>query len=191
MEQPQTSKGAKIRKWLRIVHRELSYVFAGMLLVYAISGIFMNHKNSFNAQYSISRTEYQFAPTTQEATDAVQIDKWLSECNVKGQEIQSYFPDKNTFKVFLKGNSSLQVDLTTGKAVLEQVHKRPFLSSMLKLHYNPGNAWTWFSDVFAICLIVIVLSGIFMLKGKHGLIGVGGIELLVGILIPLIFAIFS
>lgn len=185
------SRGTRFRKWCRIAHRELSYVFAGMLLVYAISGIALNHKNSFNSQYSITRTEYQFAPATQATADRAQIDAWLSECGVAGHEIQHYFPDANTLKVFLKGNSNLVVNLSTGHAVLEQVRKRPVLGSLSKLHYNPGKAWTWFSDIFAGAMVIIVLSGILMLRGKHSLLGIGGIEFLVGILIPLLFIFLS
>lgn len=191
MEQPKVSKGAKARKWFRIIHRELSYVFAGMLLVYAISGIAMNHKNSFNSQYSITRTEHQFAPTPQATVNQAQIDAWLSACGVAGTEIQHYFPDDNTLKVFLKGNSNLVVNLSSGKAVLEQVRKRPILGSLSKLHYNPGKAWTWFSDIFAGAMVVVVLTGVLMLKGKHSLIGIGGIEFLIGILIPLAFIFLS
>ena len=167
MEQPKVSKGAKARKWFRIIHRELSYVFAGMLLVYAISGIAMNHKNSFNSQYSITRTEHQFAPTPQATVNQAQIDAWLSACGVAGTEIQHYFPDDNTLKVFLKGNSNLVVNLSSGKA------------------------WTWFSDIFAGAMVVVVLTGVLMLKGKHSLIGIGGIEFLIGILIPLAFIFLS
>ncbi|HCS88221.1 MAG TPA: peptidase [Bacteroidales bacterium] len=191
MEQQKANKGAKLRKWLRITHRELSYVFAGMLLVYAVSGIALNHKNSFNSQYSVSRTEFRFAPAVQNDVNQAQINEWLAACGVSGREIQHYFPDAATLKVFLKGNSNLVVDLSTGKAVLEQVHKRPILGSLSKLHYNPGKAWTWFSDIFAVSLIVIVLSGLFMLRGKHSLLGIGGVEFLIGILIPLLFILFS
>ena len=181
------SRGTRFRKWCRIAHRELSYVFAGMLLVYAISGIALNHKDTFNSQYSITRTDYHFAPTTPSSVGQEQIDTWLSACGMAGQEIQHYFPDTHTLKVFLKGNGSLVVDLTTGGAVLEQVRKRPILGSLSKLHYNPGKAWTWFSDIFAGAMVVIVLSGLLMLKGKHSLIGIGGIEFLVGVLVPLAF----
>ena len=191
MEQQKASKGAKLRKWLRVTHREVSDVFAGMLLVYAISGIALNHKNSFNSQYSVSRTEFRLAPAVQADVNQTQINEWLDACGVSGREIQHYFPDAATLKVFLKGNSNLVVDLSTGKAVLEQVHKRPILGSLSKLHYNPGKAWTWFSDIFAVALIVIVLSGLFMLRGKHSLLGIGGIEFLVGVLIPLLFILFS
>lgn len=174
-------RGALLRKWFRIIHRELSYVFAGMLLVYAISGIALNHKATFNSSYRIERTEHQLPA---EGT----VSEWLALCGMEGKEIQHYNPDENTLKVFLKGNSTLTVDLTTHIGVLEQVKKRPVLGNLSKLHYNmQGKAWTWFSDIFACALILITLTGLFMLKGKHGLWGIGGIELAVGILIPLLF----
>ena len=186
VEKVKMSAGARFRKYCRVVHRELSYVFAGMLLVYAVSGIALNHKDTFNSQYSISRTEYQLTPTTREAVAQNVVDEWLEQCGVGGQEIQHYFPDSNTLKVFLKGNSSLVVDLSTGHGVLEQVRKRPILGSLSKLHYNPGKVWTYFSDIFAGAIVVVVLSGMMMLKGRHGLWGIGGVEFLVGIIIPLL-----
>ena len=174
-------RDAQIRKWFRIIHRELSYVFAGMLLVYAISGIALNHKATFNSSYRIERTEYQLPANGS-------VDEWLTICGMEGKLIQYYHPDENTLKAFLKGNSTLTVDLNTNIGVLESVKKRPFFGSLSKLHYNmPGKVWTWFSDIFAVALILITLTGLFMLKGKHGLWGIGGIELTIGILIPLLF----
>ena len=32
-----------LRRWCRLVHRDLSYLFAGMVLIYALSGSVMNH----------------------------------------------------------------------------------------------------------------------------------------------------
>ena len=173
--------GTQIRKWFRIIHRELSYVFAGMLLVYAISGIALNHKATFNSNYRIERTEHQLPA---EGT----MEDWLVICGMEGKLIQYYHPDSTTVKAFLKGNSTLTVDLTTHIGVLELVKKRPFFGNLSKLHYNmQGKAWTWFSDLFAGALILITLTGLFMVKGKHGLWGIGGIELAIGILIPLLF----
>ena len=173
-------RGAQFRKWMRLIHRELGYVFAGALLVYAVSGIALNHKATFNSQYAISRTEHSLPADGS-------IDDWLAICGMSGKQIQHYYPDSMTLKVFLKGNSSLTVDLNTHIGVLEQVKKRPVLGSLSKLHYNPGKAWTWFSDIFAGALVIIVISGLLMIKGKHGLWGIGGIEFLIGIIIPLIF----
>lgn len=172
---------------MRIIHRELSYVFAGMLLIYAISGIALNHKNTFNSQYSVSRTELQIPAAVRGLQAPDDVKRLLHDAGVKAAYIQHYYPDNTTLKVFLKGNSSLVVDVSTGNALLEEVHKRPLLGSLSKLHYNPGRAWTVFSDTFAVAMILVVLTGLLMLKGKHGLWGWGGLEVLIGMLIPLLF----
>ena len=90
-------------------------------------------------------------------------------------------------KVFLKGGSSLVVELSTQHAVYEKLTRRPLLSALTKLHYNPGSWWTHFADLFAAGLIIITVSGIIMIKGPKGLWGRGGIELAAGIIIPLLF----
>ena len=51
---------------MRLIHRDLSYIFAGMLLIYAISGIALNHKDSFNSQYSIERSEHHVTPVAKD-----------------------------------------------------------------------------------------------------------------------------
>ena len=53
------SKGAAFRKWSRTVHRELSFFFAGMILIYAVSGLVMNHRDSINPHYTVTRKEYK------------------------------------------------------------------------------------------------------------------------------------
>ena len=90
-------------------------------------------------------------------------------------------------KVFLKGGSSLVVDTQTGAAVYESLKRRPLLSDMVKLHYNPTKWWTIFSDAFAVCLILITLTGMVMLKGPKGLWGRGGILFVIGVVIPVLF----
>ena len=81
----------------------------------------------------------------------------------------------------------MEINLSEGNAMYEKVRKRIVISELNRLHYNPNRWWTWFSDIFAVCLLVITLTGLFMLKGPKGLIGRGGIEFIAGILIPLLF----
>lgn len=107
-----------------------------------------------------------------------------------GKLPETLFPEQGQLKVFIRGGSSLTADLTTRKAVYESIRKRPLLSSMNRLHYNPSRWWTVFSDVFLASLVVIVVSGLVMLRGPKGLWGRGGIELLAGILIPVLFMFF-
>lgn len=183
------SKGAMLRRWCRVIHRDLSFFFAGIILIYAVSGIVMNHKNSINPHYTVTRTEYKIA-------DDLSDKSRVSEKTVKalleplGEEknyTKYYYPKPDQIKVFLKGGSSLVVDTESGDAVYESVKRRPLISSMVQIHYNPGRWWTWFADTFAVCLIIITLSGMVMNGGSKGLWGRGGIEFIAGILIPILF----
>ena len=102
-------------------------------------------------------------------------------------EKETGFFGEDGVKIFFKGGSSLEVDLSDGSAQYEKLRKRPVLGAFSRLHYNPSKWWTWFSDIFAVSLLLITVTGIVMLKGPKGLWGRGGIELLAGILIPLLF----
>lgn len=180
----------KFRPFCRLLHRDLSYLFAGMLLIYALSGFMLNHKRDFNADYAISRTEYSLNesfPKAKTEFSKAEVLTWLEPLQEATNYTKHYFPSDEELKVFLKGGSSLVVNLQNGKAVYESVRKRPVLNALNRLHYNPGRAWTWFSDLFLLALVVITLSGLIMLKGPKGLWGRGGIELLIGLLIPLLF----
>ena len=182
-----------VRKWSRIVHRDLSYLFAGVLIVYAVSGIFLNHKRDFNSDYLIKLKKYDIArslPASQDGYDEALVKSLLEPLEEDGNYTKHYFPSENTMKVFLKGGSSLTVNTRTGAAQYESVKKRPILGSLNRLHYNPSKNWTVFSDIFAACLIVITITGLVMVKGKKGLWGRGGIELSAGIAIPLLFIFF-
>lgn len=114
----------------------------------------------------------------------------LQPLGEEGNYTKHYFPKADIMKVFLKGGSNLQVNVRTGEAVYESVTRRPLIGAMARLHYNPGQWWTYFADIFAVGLIIITLSGVIMLKGNKGIIGRGGIEMIVGIVIPILFLLF-
>lgn len=185
-----STAGARIRKWSRTIHRDLSFFFAGLICIYAISGICLNHKRDFNSNYSLKRYELFLEGDFPCASSAVGKEQILS--------FMDQLPDKETYtrystvgesgvKIFFKGGSSLDVDLSDGSARYEKLRKRPVLGAFSRLHYNPTRLWTWFSDIFAVCLLLIVLTGLVMLKGTKGLWGRGGIELLAGIIVLLLF----
>ena len=184
--------GSFFRKWSRVVHRDLSFFFAGVLSIYVISGIVMNHRDSINPHYSVKRIEYRIQTELppQDQIDEAAVAELLKPIDEEKHYTKHYFPKQGELKVFLKGGSNLWVNLHSGEAVYESVHRRPVLSAMTRLHYNPGKWWTVFSDIFAIGMLIVVLSGLTMLKGPKGIIGRGGIELAAGIVIPLIFLFF-
>lgn len=182
----------KIHYWSRGIHRELSFFLSGMVLIYAISGLFMNHRNSFNPHYSVTRTEVVLSELpAKEDMNREKVLDIMDKVGVKERYLKHYFPEADQMKVFLSSNSSMVVDLSSGKAAYESLRRRHLLSAMTNLHYNPGKWWTWFSDIFAVGLIVITLTGLIMLKGKRGLWGRGGIEFAAGILLPLLLLLLS
>lgn len=184
----------RLRKWSRIIHRDLSFFFAGVIIIYAFSGIMLNHKKDFNADYNITRTVIQapgIYPKTQGEFTRASVTSLLKTIGEEKNYTKHYFPEPGQMKVFLKGGSSLVVNLTDGKSLYESVRKRPVISAFNRLHYNPGRWWTVFSDIFAVSLLIITISGMVMIKGKKGIWGRGGIELIAGILIPLGFLILS
>lgn len=186
---PNNKPGTRLRRWARIIHRDLSYFFAGVVIIYAVSGIVLNHKRDFNSDYSIRRSEVQLPgtfPQSQEV-DSQTAREMLRTVDPDARYAKHYASGEDRIKIFIAGGSILEVELQSGKAVYEKLTRRPIISSMNRLHYNPNRWWTRFSDVFAISLLLITLTGLVMVPGRNGLKGRGGIELAAGIAIPILF----
>ena len=184
------SRGSLIRKWSRAVHRDLSFFFAGVIIIYAVSGICLNHKRDFNSNYSLKRYDIVLDghfPMKAADTDRECLLSFVSQLPERESYTRHSATGETGVKIFFKGGSSLDIDLADGTAVYEKLRKRPVLGAFSRLHYNPSRWWTWFSDIFAVSLVLITVTGIIMLKGPKGLWGGGGIELIAGIIIPLLF----
>lgn len=184
------SRGSLIRKWSRAVHRDLSFFFAGVIIIYAVSGICLNHKRDFNSNYSLKRYDIVLDghfPMKAADTDRECLLSFVSQLPERESYTRHSATGETGVKIFFKGGSSLDIDLADGTAVYEKLRKRPVLGAFSRLHYNPSRWWTWFSDIFAVSLVLITVTGIIMLKGPKGLWGRGGIELIAGIIIPLLF----
>lgn len=181
-----------LRRWCRVLHRDLSFLFAGMVMIYAISGLYMNHRDQINPHYSVSRKVVEgVVLPAQSEFDREVVEDLMVRVGADERYTKHYFPREGHLKVFLKGGSSIEADLGSGQVVYESLRRRPLVSSMTTMHYNPNKWWTWFSDAFAVSLIVITLTGMFMIKGRKGLWGRGGVELLIGIAIPILLLILT
>jgi hypothetical protein len=157
------------------------------VLIYAISGIYMNHRDQMNLHYSITRKVYAINDLpAQQSFDREAVEELMVRIGADERYTKHYFPREGQLKVFLKGGSSIEADLAKGRVVYESLRRRPLVSQMTTLHYNPHKWWTWFSDAFAVSLIVITLTGMFMIKGRKGLWGRGGVEMLIGIALPIL-----
>ncbi len=174
----------KWRKWNRIIHRDFGYFFFGMTIIYALSGIAINHVKDWNPNYIIKTKNISVSiPDEINKNEVLNILKILDEeKNYK----KHYFPKEDQLKVFLK-NGTLTLNLNSGNGIIEKIKVRPIFKPMNYLHYNPIEWWTWFSDIFAGALILIAISGLFILKGKKGITKRGAWLTILGILIPVIY----
>lgn len=181
-----------LRRWSIILHRDIGFFFIGTTLIYGLSGIALNHLNDWNPSYSVNiksiETKLDLNKGASKETILMLVNDAGDGMNYKSH----YYPDEQSIKVFLKGGSNLIVNTATGQGRAEFLRKRPVFYEANYLHYNPNNWWMWFSDIFAAALIFLALTSFFMVKGKKGATGRGGIYIALGFIIPIIFlVIFS
>jgi len=174
----------KWRKWFRVIHRDFGYLFFGVTLVYAISGIAINHLDDWNPNYVITAKEIN--TSLDRNSDKNAIVAMLEEHGEQKNYKNHYYPSENGLKVFLK-DGVVYVNLNTGQGLIEKSRRRPMFREMNYLHYNPVKYWTWFSDLYAGALIALAITGIFLVRGKKGITGRGAWLTILGILIPLIY----
>ena len=121
---------SSLRRWSRTIHRELSFFLSGMVLIYAISGLVMNHRDTINPNYTVKRTTFTIDDLKPRAQlDRQEVVALLERSSIGERYTKHYFPEEGRMKVFLKGGSSLEVDLATGQAVYESLRKRPIIGS--------------------------------------------------------------
>lgn len=180
-----------LRKWSRILHREIGYFFVFTSLIYGISGIALNHMSDWNPNYYVNTKHFRTSLDLKNSENVKSnILKLLDEVNDSDNYKKHYYPNDNKLKIFLKGGSSVLVNVNNGKGMAEYLKRRPIFYESNFLHYNPNSLWTWFSDAFAASLILFAITSLFMVKGKKGVRGRGGIYLVLGIIIPIVFLFF-
>jgi hypothetical protein len=83
------------------------------------------------------------------------------------------------------------MDLATREGVYEKITRRPVFYHSNLLHRNSVRGWKWASDVFAVLLITISLTGIFILKGRNGISGRGKWFIASGAVVPIVVLILN
>ena len=181
-----------IRKWSRILHRDFGFFFIGTTIIYALSGIALNHLNDWNPNYSVELVDFNTDIDLHKSSNIEQnILLLLDKIDNREHYKKHYYPKQNIVKIFLNGGSSVIINTETGKGRAEFLRKRPLFYQVNFLHYNPNSWWTWFSDVFAGALILFAITGLFMVKGKKGITGRGAWLTIAGIIVPIVLLILS
>jgi hypothetical protein len=158
-----------------------------LTLIYAISGIALNHKHDWNPNYVFDNRAFRTGVTISRETFSDETAKQiLGELGLVSEFKASYFPSGNKVTIFINGGF-VQIQSSTGEGTIERISKRPLFYQMNFLHYNPGVWWKYFSDVYCISLILVTITGLFIIKGRNGITRRGAILTIIGIILPLIF----
>lgn len=179
-------KKIKWRKWNRAIHRDLGYFFFAMSIIYGLSGIAINHLDDWNPNYVVTHKQIVLGQPLDPDITKDEVIRLLEEYDEAENYKKHYFPTTNTLKVFLDGGSAL-INTATGIGQIEKIKRRPVFHAVNWLHYNPKKWWTWFSDAYAIGLIILAVTGLFILRGKNGITRRGAWITAAGIVIPIIF----
>ncbi len=183
-------KKMKWRKWNNILHRDLGYLAFGLTVVYAISGLAVNHMHDWNPNYKVVRTSVMLGPV---ADDAAQVT--LGQASELAKKIdpeaavKSIYPlNQETLQLFLADGRSVTIEVRNGRGEVEKVSRRVGLQEMNFLHLNtPRKLWTYMADLYALVLLLLAFTGIFVIKGKKGIKGRGAWLVSIGVMIPLLF----
>lgn len=179
------SKGT-IKKWLRNTHRDLGFLMVGVCLVYAVSGILLNHMNGKDPAYKTVENSLNVGKdlSTKDITLLWQRKSELPELRKVFKE------NETTYNLMLDGGIG-KYDTKTGLVQYEHHTKRELIYWINKLHYNKVNGWSFMADFFAASLIFFAISGLFITSKKYGIAGRGKWLLIAGILIPVLFIILN
>jgi hypothetical protein len=175
-----------VRNLVRAVHRDLGNLAVGLTLVYAVSGLAVNHIADWDPNFqSYERTIELGGPIG--GDDEAAAATVMARLGVSGKPSEVYRSSADQLDVVLD-NRTLHVNTTTGR-VFDEGQKPRFLLRVANwLHLNRGKkSWTYVADGYAAGLILLAFTGIFMLPGKRGLLGRGGIFVALGIAIPVLY----
>ena len=177
----------KFRKLNRNTHRDLGYIFFAMTIIYGVSGISLNHIKDWNPNYVVYNKIVSTNLPLNTKIDKLDIISFLETIDEDENYKKHYYPSPNRLKIFIK-NGSIVVNTRTGKAHIEKLTRRVVFYQFNFLHYNSARKfYTWFADIYGAALILLAISGLFILKGKNGITGRGAWLTALGIIIPIIF----
>ncbi|MDI1482096.1 PepSY-associated TM helix domain-containing protein [Polyangium sp. y55x31] len=187
---PEPRRRFSLRGLLRTVHRDAGNLAVGLTLVYAASGLAVNHIADWDPNFKSYQSTHELGGPL-EGEDQAVAERVLQKLNIPAKPSDVYRAAPNQLEITLD-RRTLHVDTQTGKVLDEGEQPRFFLRLANWLHLNRGKkAWTYVADSYAVLLLLLAFSGMFMLPGRKGLIGRGGIFVLVGAAVPIAYVVLS
>lgn len=170
----------------RNTHRDLAYFFLGLIIAFAFSGIFLNHRQKWHPRrYTYETKDFTTQPVVKDSVNDAFIAAFTTAQQIDDQFRRFQINDNNLRISY--ANHDVDVDITTGQGKIVTYKTTPLLGQMTKLHVDTSQWWIYYSDVFGVAMLVIAFTGMFIEKGKNSFKKRGWWLATIGIVFPLIF----
>ena len=170
----------------RNTHRDIAYFYVGLIIAFAFSGIFLNHRGTLNPRrYTYETKEIQTTAFTKEQVNDAFIAQFTSDQNID-DVLRRFQTNENELTISYTSND-VKINLLTGKGSIITYRTIPLLGQMTKLHQDTSKWWIYYSDIFGLAMLTIAFTGMFIEKGKNSFRSRGFKLALIGIIFPLIF----
>lgn len=181
---------ANLRAWLRALHRDAGYLAVGLTFVYALSGLAVNHIKDWDPNFTqVQKTHQLQGPFPKD--DQAAAKKALMAIGVNAPPEDVFRVSKTELEIVL-GDITYHLDSTSGVLREEGQKPRLLLRTANWLHLNRGKkAWTYIADSYAVFLLFLASSGLFMIRGRKGLFGRGAILATLGAAVPIAYVVLS
>lgn len=174
------------RPWLRAAHRDVGYLAVGLTLVYALSGLAVNHISDWDPNFESYEVRHELGGPLRGDDRAVAASV-ARRLGIR-QRPRDIYRASDTQLELSYDRRTIHVDTRTGRVIDEGQKPRLLLRAANWLHLNRGKkAWTYFADAYAVGLVLLAVSGMFMLPGRKGLIGRGAILVALGVAVPIAY----
>jgi uncharacterized protein len=194
---PTPARPARARKrwrsWLRAIHRDVGYLAVGFTVIYALSGIAMNHIADWDPNFhatELSRTITPIADALSDADAATQIAAAAGMAGPRGGAIEDVYRAGDEVRLtFANGTKVTAIGDTL---TIQHRRDRLFFRVADWLHATRGKAaWKYIADAYAVLLLYLAISGLFMIKGRLGLRWRGVTLIAVGLAAPIGYIVLS
>jgi hypothetical protein len=178
------------RPWLRAVHRDVGYFCVGLTIVYALSGLAVNHINDWEPNFRQIARQHQL-PTPLPGSDEQLAELAVRTLTIATPLRETYRVDEHSLQLVFD-RKTLSIDTRSGQVAEQAEEPRFFLRAANWLHLNRGKkSWTYIADAYATGLLLLSLTGLWMFPGRKGLFGRAGLIAVAGALVPALYVSLS
>ena len=171
----------------RNTHRDIAYFFLGLIIAFSISGIFLNHRQSWHPRRYVfdSKEILIVLPSVKDSINDAFIADFTKTQGID-DEMRRFSADEKNLRISYLSHDA-QVDLSSGKGKIESYRTTPILGQFTKLHQDTSKWWIYYSDAFGLAMFTMAMTGMFIEKGPMSFRKRGWWLATLGVIFPLIF----